>query len=68
MQRSKLAREFVSVATQFGDMPIKLGRYAGRVVNAKPEFADCARAAQKHNTSVKEVIEAAMRAYGRSKP
>jgi uncharacterized protein (TIGR00299 family) protein len=67
MQRSKLAREFVTVSTQFGDIPVKVGKYAGRVVNAKPEFADCARAAQKHNTSVKEVIEAAMRAYGEGK-
>jgi uncharacterized protein (DUF111 family) len=64
MQRSKLAREFVTVATRFGDIPIKVGRWAGKVVNAKPEFADCVRAAEKHGVSVKDVLEAAMRAFG----
>jgi uncharacterized protein (DUF111 family) len=67
LQRNKLAREFITVSTRFGDIKIKIGSYAGRVVNAKPEFADCARAAQKYNTSVKEVIEAAMQGYGQSK-
>jgi len=63
MQRSKLAREFVTVSTKFGEIKIKEGIWAGKIVNAKPEFADCAAAAQKHNVSVKEVIEAAMLAY-----
>ncbi len=67
MQRSKLAREFVTVATRFGDIKIKVGKWGDKVVNAKPEFADCARAAEKHNASVKEVLEAAMRAYGGGK-
>jgi uncharacterized protein (TIGR00299 family) protein len=63
MQRSKLAREFVGVSTKFGELKIKVGKWAGKIVNVKPEFADCARAAQKHNVSVKEVLEAAMLAY-----
>jgi uncharacterized protein (TIGR00299 family) protein len=63
MQRSKLAREFIAVSTRFGEIKIKVGRWAGKIVNVKPEFADCAAAAQKHNVSVKEVIEAAMLAY-----
>jgi hypothetical protein len=67
MQRSKLAREFVTVATRFGDIKIKVGKLGDKIVNAKPEFADCARAAEKHKASVKEVLESAMRAYGTSK-
>jgi len=67
VQRSKLAREFVTVATPFGDIRIKVGKWGDKVVNAKPEFADCARAAQQHNASVKEVLETAMRAYGGNK-
>ena len=63
LQRSKLAREFVTVRTEFGEIKIKVGSLDGQVVNAKPEFADCAAAAQKHNVSLKEVIEAAMLAY-----
>jgi uncharacterized protein (TIGR00299 family) protein len=60
LQRSKLARDFVTVSTRFGDIKIKVGKLAGKVVNAKPEFADCARAAETHNTAVKEVIDAAL--------
>ncbi len=66
MQRSKLAREFVTVATQFGDIPVKVGKYAGTVVNAKPEFADCARAAEKHNVPVQRVRDAAIKSYSQS--
>lgn len=67
MQRSKLARELVTVKTQFGDIPVKVGRYNGKVVNAKPEFADCSRAAEKHNVPVQQVREAAIRAYSEKK-
>ena len=67
LQRSKLAREFVTVATQFGKIPIKIGKFGGKVVNAKPEFADCARAAEKHNIPVQRVRDAAIRAYSEKK-
>jgi uncharacterized protein (TIGR00299 family) protein len=63
MQRSKLAREFVTVTTRFGDIKIKVGKWAGKIVNAKPEFADCARAAEKHNVPVQQVRDAAIKAY-----
>jgi uncharacterized protein (DUF111 family) len=63
MQRSKLAREFVTVKTEYGDIRVKVGKFGGRVVNAKPEFADCAGAAERAGVSVQAVIEAAMAAY-----
>ena len=63
MQRSKLAREFVPVETEYGEIKIKVGRFAGEVVNAKPEFSDCAAAAKTHNVAVKTVLDAAMSAY-----
>ena len=63
MQRSKLAREFVTVSTRFGDIRIKVGKWAGKVVNAKPELADCVGAAEKHNVPAQQVRDAAIRAY-----
>ncbi len=63
LQRSKLVRDFVTVTTEFGDIRIKTGQLSGRVVNAKPEFADCVRAAGEHNAAVKAVSESAMKAY-----
>ncbi len=63
LQRSKLAREFVAVQTEFGEIRIKVGKLGERVVNAKPEFSDCRLAAKKHNVAVKEVLDAAITAY-----
>jgi pyridinium-3,5-bisthiocarboxylic acid mononucleotide nickel chelatase len=60
VERTKLAREFVTVTTPFGDIKIKIGRQGNKIVAAKPEFADCARAAAKHKTSVKEIMQAAI--------
>lgn len=63
LERSKLAREFVAVNTKYGDIRIKVGLLAGEVVSSKPEFSDCAAAAEKHNVAVKVILEAALSAY-----
>jgi uncharacterized protein (TIGR00299 family) protein len=63
LRRTKLARVFVKVATKFGDINIKVGKLKGQIVAAKPEFADCLRASQIHNVSVKQVIDEAAIAY-----
>ena len=63
LQRSKLAREFVTVQTEFGEIRIKTGTLGGEIVNAKPEFSDCRLAAEKHKVSVKAVLDAAIAAY-----
>lgn len=66
-QRSKLARDFVTVSTRFGEIRIKTGLLDGKVVTAKPEFSDCADAAANHNVPVKSVLDAALHAF-RNKP
>jgi uncharacterized protein (TIGR00299 family) protein len=63
MQRTKLARDFVPVQTEFGEIKIKIGLLGGKIVNAKPEFSDCSAAAEKHKVAVKTVLDAAMAAY-----
>jgi pyridinium-3,5-bisthiocarboxylic acid mononucleotide nickel chelatase len=66
-ERSKLEREFVSVSTQFGDIKIKVGKLGGNIVAIKAEFADCAKAAEKHKTSVREVIQTAIAEFKKTK-
>jgi uncharacterized protein (TIGR00299 family) protein len=66
LQRSKLARDFVTVQTEFGEIRIKTGLLNGRIVNAKPEFSDCVCAAKRHNVPVKAVLDAAMAAWEKS--
>jgi uncharacterized protein (TIGR00299 family) protein len=66
MQRSKLARDFVRVTTKFGDINVKVGKFNGEVVNVKPEFSDCLRAAEEHKVPLKQVIGAAILAFGKT--
>jgi pyridinium-3,5-bisthiocarboxylic acid mononucleotide nickel chelatase len=64
VDRECLPREIVAVETPVGAIRMKLARRGGRIVNAAPEFDDCARVAAAHNLSVKAVQALAVRAYG----
>lgn len=68
--RSKLLRRHVTVETRFGPIRIKLGEVSaeGPVLSASPEYADCAAAAEAHGVSLRDVIQEALRVYGRPKP
>jgi uncharacterized protein (TIGR00299 family) protein len=61
-RRRILAREIVRVATGFGEIEVKVGRLAGKVVTRAPEYESCKRAAALHNVPVKTVYQAAQRA------
>ncbi len=64
VDRECLDREIVSVETAVGAVRFKIARRNGAVVNATPEFDDCARLAAAHNLSVKQVQILAVQAYG----
>jgi len=64
VERECLEREIVAVETPLGAIRFKLARRDGRIVNATPEFEDCARLAAANNLSVKEVQTMAIQAYG----
>jgi uncharacterized protein (DUF111 family) len=62
--KASLAREFVEVQTPWGPVQIKIARWAsGEVANAAPEYEDCRALARKHAVPLKQVMQAAMRAY-----
>ncbi len=63
VQRECLMREMVSVVTRVGSVRMKVARREGVVVNAAPEFEDCARRASEANLSIKEVQALANHAY-----
>jgi uncharacterized protein (TIGR00299 family) protein len=63
VDRECLEREIVPVETPLGAVRFKIARRNGRVVNATPEFDDCARLAAAHNLPVKEVQALVIRAY-----
>jgi uncharacterized protein (TIGR00299 family) protein len=64
MNRECLDREHLAVETSLGSIRVKIASRDGRVLNAAPEFEDCAKAAAAHNLSVKEVQAIVMHAYG----
>ena len=61
--RETLRRELVPVSTRFGEVRCKVARRGAAVVNVAPEFDDCARLAEQHDVSVKEVHAVAVQAY-----
>ena len=63
MERERLDREVRSIETPVGPIRFKIASRGGRVVNASPEFDDCARAAAEHHLPIKEVQALAMKAW-----
>ena len=59
VRRKVLDREMVPVATQFGEVRMKISRMNGSVLNATPEYEDCQRLAAEKGIPLKQVIAAA---------
>src|SRR5262249_43739892 len=53
--RDRLDREVVSVETPVGPIRVKVSGRDGRVLNAAPEFDDCARVARETGRPIKDV-------------
>ena len=64
VERECLRREIVNVETPLGTVRFKLAWRDGRVINAVPEFEDCATLATANNLSVKDVQAIAVQSYG----
>ncbi len=63
MARECLDRELVQVDTPLGPVRFKVARRAGHVLNASPEFDDCARIAAGRQLPVKQVQAVALKAW-----
>ncbi|MGC4081324.1 MAG: nickel pincer cofactor biosynthesis protein LarC [Vicinamibacterales bacterium] len=64
VERECLRREIISVETRLGPVRFKLAWRDGRLVNATPEYEDCAALSRAHDLSVKDVQALAIQAYG----
>ena len=63
-EKKTLARNWVSVGTQWGAVRIKTGALEdGSVVNYAPEFEDCRAIAERHGIPLKRVMQEAFDAY-----
>jgi len=61
IERSCLPREIVKVATEFGEIDVKIARYQDKVVNAKPEFEQIKKIAVENNLPLREIESAVLR-------
>jgi uncharacterized protein (TIGR00299 family) protein len=61
--RACLSRETVLVETPVGPVRVKVASRGGDVMNAAPEFEDCARLAAAHGVAIKKVQALATKAY-----
>ena len=62
-ERRKLQREFVTVQTPQGGVTVKVGKLDGKVLQAAPEFESCKKLADQAGVPIKEVYDAALRAF-----
>jgi pyridinium-3,5-bisthiocarboxylic acid mononucleotide nickel chelatase len=66
MNRKTLDREWVEVKTSAGQIQVKIGRHAGRILQVAPEFESCRAAAQQSSLPLKRVYELAIEAFWNS--
>lgn len=61
VERFCLDREMSAVLTRFGEIPVKVARFEGRVVNAKPEFETLREIATREGIPLRDVESEVMR-------
>ena len=64
--RLKLERRFEQVHTEFGEVRIKIGSRAARVLQVAPEFESCRALSEKAGQPLRTIYEAALRAYSKN--
>ncbi len=68
VQRLKLARHFETVATEFGEVTVKVGSRGGAVIQHAPEFESCSALSNDTGQPLRAIYEAAVRAASGSRP
>src|SRR5687768_7014876 len=61
--RERLDREIHTVETPLGSIRMKVALRGGRILNAAPEFDDCARIARERSVPLKDVQALAMKSW-----
>jgi uncharacterized protein (DUF111 family) len=63
VSRTRLDRHVRTLATPVGDIRFKVATRDGRIINASPEFEDCARVAAERGLPIKDVQALATKAW-----
>jgi len=62
-QRLALARRWITVSTQWGEVRMKIASMNGTVTNYAPEYEDCRRIAAEQHVPLKSVMQEAVQRY-----
>jgi uncharacterized protein (TIGR00299 family) protein len=62
-RRQTLERRWLTVATRWGDVRMKIASLNGTISNYAPEYEDCRRIASQQHVPLKNVMQEAVRAY-----
>lgn len=62
-RREILARKWITVATRWGSVRMKVAGLHGAITNYAPEYEDCRRIARTHRVPLKAVMQEATRLY-----
>jgi uncharacterized protein (TIGR00299 family) protein len=62
-KRQTLARRWITVATRWGDVRLKIASMNGIETNCAPEYEDCRRIAAERHIPLKSVMQEAMQLY-----
>ena len=62
-RREALTRKWVTVATRWGDVRLKVASMNGAVTNYAPEYEDCRRIAAERHVPLKNVMQEALQLY-----
>jgi len=65
-QRQTLARRWVTVPTQWGEVRMKIASMNGTITNCAPEYEDCRRIAAEQHVPLKTVMQEATQQYLRA--
>ena len=65
--RHTLARKWITVLTQWGEVRLKVASMNGTITNYAPEYEDCRKIATEHKVPLKSVMNEAMEAYAKSR-
>lgn len=61
--RAALPRSFHRVETPWGPVSMKVAKAGDNIINAHPEYEDCASLAKQHGVALKAVTDYAKHAY-----
>jgi pyridinium-3,5-bisthiocarboxylic acid mononucleotide nickel chelatase len=62
-QRTALPRHTETVETPYGSVRIKVAHFRNRLVNAQPEYEDCAQLARQHHKPLRKIQQMAIQSW-----